>query len=403
MKKYTTIILMLTINLAVAQGTKPKFVTADSTALKASFKELADQLESLRKVGEANSTSVSSLLAGKDLESKTKYDIIKANLTNTTETFDLLNERIIDLKSQNIGDDFEKLINELNNPESKVLGFSLNEKIIDLVKVHINPKEKNLAARIVASADSITKSPLLKSIPQITPAISIVTNIIGLVRSTGIVKDEIDQKKIRNLENAMSNYVSYYIALNNATQSFAFNVRHQADELGLLQQRLYNQMLVFGGHLKYPLPNKPDNQSLDIYLNNVLNKFDIEWTKKYLTGIETGYNIATTGKPDYDRILKEELGLKEANNKIEEIISLVNQFEFMYDEYFEILQSYHDNIEIALDIAKRNKIASETQVDTKKKEFVTKKDAATESLKADINLQKLKDNKATIKYSARIL
>ncbi len=394
---------MLTINLAVAQGTKPKFVTADSTALKASFKELADQLESLRKVGEANSTSVSSLLAGKDLESKTKYDIIKANLTNTTETFDLLNERIIDLKSQNIGDDFEKLINELNNPESKVLGFSLNEKIIDLVKVHINPKEKNLAARIVASADSITKSPLLKSIPQITPAISIVTNIIGLVRSTGIVKDEIDQKKIRNLENAMSNYVSYYIALNNATQSFAFNVRHQADELGLLQQRLYNQMLVFGGHLKYPLPNKPDNQSLDIYLNNVLNKFDIEWTKKYLTGIETGYNIATTGKPDYDRILKEELGLKEANNKIEEIISLVNQFEFMYDEYFEILQSYHDNIEIALDIAKRNKIASETQVDTKKKEFVTKKDAATESLKADINLQKLKDNKATIKYSARIL
>jgi hypothetical protein len=374
-------------------------VTPDSVVIL----DLLNQLENLRKLSEANSTSLNGLLTGRDLEFKEKYEIVKSNLINGTETFKLLSTRIIDLKSKNINDDFEKLINDLNNPESQILGFSLNEKVIEMVEKNINPQKTSLGGKIVGAADSIVKSPLIKSIPQLTPAISIVTNIISLVRSTGIIKSEIDQTKIKNLENALNKYVQYYIALNNANQGFKYNVVHQIEELGLLQQKLYEQLIVFANFMNYKLPNKADNEKLDTYLVNALNKFKSDWTKQYFSELEKKYINSETKAINYDKILKEVSGLKEANNRLEELIYLVNQFEFQYNEYFDILSSYHTNIEHSFDIAKVNKIATDQLILNQKDEFKKKKQLAVESLIVDINLQELIDNKTTLKYTARVL
>ncbi len=401
MKNILLIFLLIGLTSYCFGQQKAKYTlqTADSVAIL----DMLNQLESLRKLSESNNTSLNGLLTGKELEFKEKYEIVKSNVTNGTETFKLLSTRIIDLKSKNINDDFEKLINDLNNPESQILGFSLNEKVVEMVKVNINPQRTNLGGKIVAAADSITKSPLIRSIPQLTPAISIVTNIISLVRSTGIVKSEIDQTKIKRLENALNKYVQYYIALNNANQGFNYNVIHQIEELGLLQQKLYEQLIVYANFLNYKLPNKADNEKLDIYLVNVFNKFKSDWTKQYFVELETKYTNPQTMVVGYDKILKDISGLKEANNRLEELIYLVNQFEFQYNEYFNILASYHANIEKSLDIAKQNGIARDELIVKQKGEFTKKKQLAIETLIVDINLQELIDNKKTLKYTARVL
>lgn len=398
MKKQILIItLTLSWTLAFCQ-TDIVLQTADSTVIKTLIK----QIEDLQLKNQHNSSNINTLLTGKDLDATNKYTIIKQNLTTAITTFELLNSKIIILKSKVSSDKLEAFIKDLNNPQSNALGFKLDETIIRLVNENIPPKKNNLGKKLIETISSITQSPIVKNIPTISPAISVANSVLSILRSTSIMTDQVDQAKIKSFETALNNYVQYYVALNDGNAGFTYNLANQTQEHGLLQLKFYEQVTFFAKTLDYPIQPKGQNENLDTYFNNLFSFFNRTYIDKLFSDLER--NNTTAGKTNYDAILASNNGnLKEANNRLEEFIGLINQFEFQYNSYFNIYEVYNLKIIKALDIAGANRIAEQNLINTKKADFNTLKDQAVIDIRAALNLNQLLLSKQTIKYTARIL
>src|SRR5688500_14546960 len=100
----------------------PSIRTADTT-----IKRILEELQKVTDSDKQNSNAIQGLLQGKEIDNLTKYELIKNNLINASETYYLLNKKIIDLKSRTTTNNLDVFITSLNNPESKELGFSFSD------------------------------------------------------------------------------------------------------------------------------------------------------------------------------------------------------------------------------------------------------------------------------------
>lgn len=395
--KLLAVLMLFAINLANSQPYE-MVKEVDSTVLI----NLQKQVDDLLQQNQANSERINTLITSKDLDSKLKYEIVRSNLKNGLATFKLLNEKINFLKSRQKDNKLDAVVNDLHNPHSNSLNFKFDEVIKDLVKQHIQPKKKNIAGNIIQSVNEITKSPILGSIPTIAPAISISNAVLGLLRSTSIFNDEVDYKKIDAFEKELHKYTQYYLALNESTTYFKTNVELQSNELGILQQKLYDQLLFFSMTLKFPNQIKSQEEDIGEYMTNLFNHFNNKYVENLLENAEK--TNTSRGILSYDNILISNNGnLKEANNRLEEFIALINQFEFQYNNYININEQYYKKVLNSLDIAQQNGIASADLIENKKKEIIALKEDALKQFKISINLPDLLLNKQSIKYTARIL
>ncbi|GGE28601.1 hypothetical protein [Sphingobacterium cellulitidis] len=395
--KLLAVLMLFAINLANSQPYE-MVKEVDSTVLI----NLQKQVDDLLQQNQANSERINTLITSKDLDSKLKYEIVKGNLKNGLATFKLLNEKINFLKSRQKDNKLDAVVKDLHNPQSNSLNFKFDEVILELVKQHIQPKSKNVAGKILQSVNEITKSPILGSIPTIAPAISISNAVLGLLRSTSIFNDDVDYKKIDAFEKDLHKYIQYYLALNESTSYFMNNVELQTNELGILQQKLYDQLLFFSMTLKYPNQVKSQEEDIGEYMTNLFNHFNNKYVEDLLENAEK--MNTNKGVLSYDNILISNNGnLKEANNRLEEFIALINQFEFQYNNYININEQYYKKVLNSLDIAQQNGIASADLVEKKKKEIIVLKEDALKQFKISINLPDLLLNKQSIKYTARIL
>lgn len=395
--KLLAVLMLFAINLANSQPYE-MVREVDSTVLI----NLQKQVDDLLQQNQANSERINTLITSKDLDSKLKYEIVKGNLKNGLATFKLLNEKINFLKSRQKDNKLDAVVKDLHNPQSNSLNFKFDEVILELVKQHIQPKSKNVAGKILQSVNEITKSPILGSIPTIAPAISISNAVLGLLRSTSIFNDDVDYKKIDAFEKDLHKYIQYYLALNESTSYFMNNVELQTNELGILQQKLYDQLLFFSMTLKYPNQVKSQEEDIGEYMTNLFNHFNNKYVEDLLENAEK--MNTNKGVLSYDNILISNNGnLKEANNRLEEFIALINQFEFQYNNYININEQYYKKVLNSLDIAQQNGIASADLVEKKKKEIIVLKEDALKQFKISINLPDLLLNKQSIKYTARIL
>ncbi|OYD44167.1 hypothetical protein CHU00_18300 [Sphingobacterium cellulitidis] len=395
--KLLAVLMLFAINLANSQPYE-MVKEVDSTVLI----NLQKQVDDLLQQNQANSERINTLITSKDLDSKLKYEIVKGNLKNGLATFKLLNEKINFLKSRQKDNKLDAVVKDLHNPQSNSLNFKFDEVILELVKQHIQPKSKNVAGKILQSVNEITKSPILGSIPTIAPAISISNAVLGLLRSTSIFNDDVDYKKIDAFEKDLHKYIQYYLALNESTSYFMNNVELQTNELGILQQKLYDQLLFFSMTLKYPNQVKSQEEDIGEYMTNLFNHFNNKYVEDLLENAEK--MNTNKGVLSYDNILISNNGnLKEANNRLEEFIALINQFEFQYNNYININEQYYKKVLNSLDIAQQNGIASADLIENKKKEIIALKEDALKQFKISINLPDLLLNKQSIKYTARIL
>lgn len=395
--KLLAVLMLFAINLANSQPYE-MVKEPDSTVLI----NLQKQVDDLLQQNQANSERINTLITSKDLDSKLKYEIVRSNLKNGLATFKLLNEKINFLKSRQKDNKLDAVVNDLHNPHSNSLNFKFDEVIKDLVKQHIQPKKKNIAGNIIQSVNEITKSPILGSIPTIAPAISISNAVLGLLRSTSIFNDDVDYKKIDAFEKELHKYTQYYLALNESTTYFKTNVELQSNELGILQQKLYDQLLFFSMTLKFPNQIKSQEEDIGEYMTNLFNHFNNKYVENLLENAEK--TNTSRGILSYDNILISNNGnLKEANNRLEEFIALINQFEFQYNNYININEQYYKKVLNSLDIAQQNGIASADLIENKKKEIIALKEDALKQFKISINLPDLLLNKQSIKYTARIL
>ena len=373
----------------------------DSTARE--VRAMEARIELVRQDNCQNSEQIGNLLRSRELDSHGKYDLVRQNLIGAVAMIQSLNSKLNSLKSHVSATSLDNFVTELNSPQSNKLGFTLDKTIIELINTHIQPQgKKTFVPLLLQTVQDISKSPLLASIPGLTPALSISNTVITLLRSTSLVKDDVvDPNKIKAFEAALNKYVQYYLALNEATQQFNYAIARHQDALGLMQQKLNEHALYFAKALGYASPMRAPDEKLGEYLNRLLLGFNQDYATVFFVNLEKKYTSG--GRIDYERLLLANAPLKEANNRVEELATLVNQFEFEFNEYLNSMELYGTRVAGSLDIAGENKIAVQSIVERNKTEFKRLQALALTDIRASINIKELIERKQNLPYAMRVL
>ncbi|SEW54607.1 hypothetical protein [Chitinophaga arvensicola] len=397
------LVLLFTFQTAYAQDPElkstvsPVVKTQDTT-----IRKLLEEVQRITDNDKQNSNAIQALLQGKDFDNMTKYDLIKNNIINASETYYLLNKKIIDLKSRTTTNNLDVFITSLNNPESKALGFSLSDRIVELVeKIILKNKgdkgEKN--SKIVESTKSIINSPIFQSFTSLTPPLAIANSVMNFLHSVSVNNKQINQKSLQDFEKELNKYVVYYTALNDANQKFEYGLNFNKDQLSLLQDNLFDHLSFTATSMKFPAPQK-GNQSLSQTMNEYFIDFRKEKVVDYFNKLEEKYSKGK--RIDYESLLRENSSLKEVNNQLEDLVLQTKRFENLYNEYFTLLDSYYTKVNNSLKIAQDNGLADKSIIDTKQAEFRNLKTEAVGEIQASINIRELYSNTEKIKYRYRI-
>ncbi|MGN7822507.1 hypothetical protein HGH92_17695 [Chitinophaga varians] len=396
-------IFLLTFQAAQAQDpelkaiTSPVIKTQDTT-----IRKLVEEMQRITDNDKTNSNAIQALLQGKEIDNMSKYDLIKNNIINASETYYLLNKKIIDLKSRTTTNNLDVFITSLNNPESKALGFSLSDRIVELVeKIILKNKsdkgEKN--SKIVESTKSIINSPIFQSFTSLTPPLAIANSVMNFLHSVSVNNKQINQKSLQDFEKELNKYVVYYTALNDANQKFEYGLNFNKDQLSLLQDNLFDHLSFTATSLKFPAPQK-GAKPLSQTMNEYFYEFKKEKVVDYFGQLEAKYT--KNKRIDYESLLRENPNLKEVNNQLEDLVLQTKRFENLYNEYFTLLDSYYTKVNNSLKIAQDNGLAEKNIIDNKQAEFRNLKTDAVQEIQASINIRELYSNTEKIKYRYRI-
>ncbi len=377
--------------------TTPTIRTADTT-----IKRILDELAKISDSDKQNSNAIQGLLQGKEIDNLTKYELIKNNLINASETYYLLNKKIIDLKSRTTTNNLDVFITSLNNPESKELGFSFSDRIVELVekivlKGKVDKGERN--GKIVESTKSIINSPIFQSFTSLTPPLAIANSVMNFLHSVSVNNKQISQKTLQDFEKELNKYVVYYTALNDANQKFEFGLNFNKDQLNLLQDNLYDHLMFTASALKFQLPQR-GNKTIGETMNDFFFDFKKEKVVQFFNDLEVKY--AKGKRIDYEMLLRENPNLKEVNNQLEDLILQTKRFENLYNEYFTLLDSYYNKVNNSLKIAQDNGLADQNMITNKQTEFRNLKNEAVTDIQASINIKELYNNTDKVKYRYRI-
>ncbi len=364
---------------------------------------VVEQLNSIKENAKQNATAIHGLLQGKQIDNKTKYKLMKSNLISATRTYYLLNKKIIDLKSRTTSNNLDVFITSLNNPESKALGFSFSEKIINLVKtviLHGKATKNKRNEKIVSTTESILKSPIFQSMVTLTPPLAIANSVMTFFHTLSVNDKHINTNTLNEFEKEVNKYVSYYTVLNEGNQKFQYGLNFNKDQLNMLQQNMYDHLLFTASALDLPAPKRNGNEPLGVTLNHYFLTFNQEATKNFFDKLEKKYT--KNGKIDYEQLLRENMSLKEANNQLEDLVMQTKRFENLYNEYFNLINNYYNKVISALTLAQDNGLADKNIVSQKKQEFNNLKQEAVTDMKASINIKELENNTDNIKYRYKI-
>ncbi|HVI47087.1 MAG TPA: hypothetical protein VM802_19580 [Chitinophaga sp.] len=393
-------VLLLTFQAAHAQEPEIKSITIKTQDT--TIKKLVEEMQRITDNDKTNSNAIQALLQGKEIDNISKYELIKNNIVNASETYYLLNKKIIDLKSRTTTNNLDVFITSLNNPESKALGFSLSDRIVELVeKIILKNKsdkgEKN--SKIVESTKSIINSPIFQSFTSLTPPLAIANSVMNFLHSVSVNNKQINQKSLQDFEKELNKYVVYYTALNDANQKFEYGLNFNKDQLSLLQDNLFDHLSFTTTSLKFPSPQK-SNKPLSQTMNEYFYDFKKEKVVDYFSQLETKYT--KNKRIDYESLLRENPNLKEVNNQLEDLVLQTKRFENLYNEYFTLLDSYYGKVNNSLKIAQDNGLADKSIIEGKQNEFRSLKTDAVQEIQASINIRELYTNTEKIKYRYRI-
>ncbi|WP_295118073.1 hypothetical protein [uncultured Chitinophaga sp.] len=395
-------LLLLIISQAVmAQDPeiKPPVIkaTPDTT-----IKKILEELQKVTDSDKQNSSTIQVLMQSREIDNQTKYQLIRDNIVNASETYYFLNKKIIDLKSRTTSNNLDVFITSLNNPESKELGFSLSDRIVELVeKIILKGKsdKSDRSGKLIESTKSIINSPIFKSLTSLTPPLAIANSVMTFLHSVSQSNKAINQKSLQDFEKELNKYVIYYTALNDANQKFEFGLNFNKDQLSLLQDNMYDHLLFTVTALKMPPPNR-GNKTIAETLNDFFFDFKKDKVIDYFNKLEEKYT--SKGKLNYEKLLQENANLKEANNQLEDLVLQTKRFENLYNEYFTLLDSYHTKVNASLKLAQDNGLAEKGIIEVKQNEFRGLKNEAVNEIQASINIRELYTNVEKIKYRYRI-
>lgn len=369
----------------------------------ATIARLNKQIENLTRELKGNTENIHMLMASKDLDAQNRYMIVRQNLENATDAYRLLHTKIQSMINYQSDRLFEPLVKELGNPESDKLGFRFDQKVVSLVEDNVKPKKRNMATKIYDGVTSIANNPVVSVIPVVSPAAQLTSSVMGFLRSTSVMTNDVDQATIAKMENELNGYIRFYNLLAEANTEFDYNLNIQRQELSLLQRNLYDQVRYLAQKVGLEPEVRGEKEDIGEYLNKLFLRLDQNYVTNMFTQFEQ--KNSSDNRINYDQMLVTDEGndLKDANNRLEEFVGLINQLEFQYAKHYRYTDLYTEKVKAALDEAATIGITADNIRSQIKTEMDAVQTSTDNDFRTAINMDELTKAKKSIRYTARII
>ncbi len=389
----TFIALFLFCNLSNAQ------VFSDSLLLNihSTIRQLKSENENLKDRLEIQGRSLNDISKNQNLSDKTKWEKIKSNVGKGIETYKILSDDLIDLKSQVINQDYQGYIKKLSSVKEGPLGFSFDQVILRIAenKAIFSKKPKN--ERFMTTLKALSGSPLVALIPFASQAVTLSSSALNVAYAAGMQDKKVNFEHIKGFEQELNRYISYYTTLDKANLINSTNSVQTVGQLEALQLDMLDKMKKDAYKISIKLRDQRANESVDEYCNYFVSEFNIDFVKKRIAEIEGKY-LGKDNKINIGELLQMELDMRHVNNNLDYVQDLCNRFVTIHDGYFDAETRYYDSVKNAINVAKANGIIeavgdrpANMVYEDLMKELGQKKVKKDNAIKSSINIKELKD------------
>lgn len=363
-----------------------------------SIYDVRNENENLKSRLDVQSRALNDISKTQNLTDKTKWEKIRVNVVKGVETYKILSDDLIDLKSQVINQDYQGFIKRLSSVKDGPLGFSFDQVIMKIAqsKAIFDSKPKN--ERFMNTLKALSGSPLVALIPFASQAVTLSSSALNVAYAAGMQDKKVRFEKIKEFENELNRYIAYYTTLDRANIINTTSSTQTVAQLETLQLDLLDKFKKDAYKLGYvPRTQRPD-ESLDDYFNHMTSEFAGDYARKHIGDIEAKYTRPGSEKVNLGELLQTELNIRTVNNNLDYVQDLVNRFVGIHDAYFDMETKYFEQIKNAVNVAKGNGIIQ--QVGEKPanmvyedliRELNQKKGKKDQAIKSSINIKELKE------------
>ena len=374
-------------------------VFSDSLLLNinSTMKQLKSENENLKDRLEIQGRSLNDISKNQTLSDKTKWEKIKGNVTRGIDTYKILSDDIIDLKSQVINQDYQGYIKKLSSVKDGPMGFSFDQVILRIAesKAVFSKKAKN--ERFMTTLKALSGSPLVALIPFASQAVTLSSSALNVAYAAGMQDKKVKFENIKAFEQDLNRYISYYTTLDKANLINTTNSAQTVGQLEALQLDVLDKMKKDSYKLGLKLRDQRANESIDEYSNYFVGELNSDFIKKRIIEIESKYQ-SKDGKINLGELLQMELDIRHVHNNLDYVQDLTSRFVTVHDGYFDAETRYFDAVKNAINVAKSNGIIEASGDRTANlvyedlmRELSQKKLKKDNAIKSSINIKELKD------------
>ena len=374
-------------------------VFSDSLLLNinSTMKQLKSENENLKDRLEIQGRSLNDISKNQTLTDKTKWEKIKGNVTRGIDTYKILSDDIIDLKSQVINQDYQGYIKKLSSVKDGPMGFSFDQVILRIAesKAVFSKKAKN--ERFMTTLKALSGSPLVALIPFASQAVTLSSSALNVAYAAGMQDKKVKFENIKAFEQDLNRYISYYTTLDKANLINTTNSAQTVGQLEALQLDVLDKMKKDSYKLGLKLRDQRANESIDEYSNYFVGELNSDFIKKRIVEIESKYP-SKDGKINLGELLQMELDIRHVHNNLDYVQDLTSRFVTVHDGYFDAETRYFDAVKNAINVAKANGIIEASGDRTANlvyedlmRELSQKKLKKDNAIKSSINIKELKD------------
>ncbi len=246
--------------------------------------------------------------------------------------------------------DYLNKVGDLNNPTNEDLGFSITEKVSEMVENDIFKDKKKLGSkkkgRFLGIVGNLINNPLTQTLTLgMSGVVTSLTGIDQMVTNTALETDDVSIDELQIFREKLKQYVVHYQSLSHANTQFEHKLTNIKIRIEALQQLMKN----FVNERINTLYNQKSSAD-DLTLTQLIQKqYDIRDIEQHVEKLNVAYT--QNGELQYEEIL--------ADARLNYPSYALTQTRFVYDEldaltkeYILALKEYQTNLETVLNKAK---------------------------------------------------
>lgn len=331
--------------------------------LESNVKELETQQKNYAIVAATNQTVVTELSSQRQTALTTELDNVCHKIVGTSEFVKSANVSLNALVLSNALTEYLNQVADLNSPNNTDLGFSITERVTEMVEQDIianSKKQSKGKGKFLQVVKNIVANPLIQTLTvPVSTIVNSLSDVSNTVTQVALSDDDITVEQIENFKINLRKYVTHYQGLSNATADFDDKITNINIRIVALQELLYN---FTAERIETLFPDKTMDNEDGSLTHLIRQHYDFRQVEKEVKSVRKGYDTDA----DLAQLLAEPR-LQYPSYALSQSRMIYDEIDALYQEYLKALKDYQTNIEIVLD--KSREIGESGKIDQKIKDL----------------------------------